>query len=346
MVTEHLSTCGKKVCVVGTAYALLLYLLHLGEEDWSNTLFVFQDTIPGRVRSYFPNSICIPSTGRRGMSKIYVLWRCVVIGTRLLCMRRRWRRCHKCYAQDNLFAAPFVIGRRPYVLLSDGPMVYSVNEDMYRATADLWRTDFRRRFIRFLFGIPCYGLTAGQNSQCVGVVEGEHDPSPILREKTVHLVDVRMTWNGLSDARRKLLLSVFDVNVRLLQQASSMEAVLITQPFASDGDVSEGDLINIYQRALVGVNMSRLIIKPHPRDTVDYSKAFPGATILSAFVPFQLLSAMGFRFRKAVTISSSSISDVEDAEIVWIGNEIDNRIVERYGAQRTIYEKIMKRLRS
>ena len=64
----------------------------------------------------------------------------------------------------------------------------------------------------------------------------------------------------------------------------------------------------------------------------DYKKYFPGITTLQTKAPQQLLSAMGIKFNIAITVCSSAVSSMDkDCKIVWIGAEIDDRIVKAYG---------------
>ena len=106
--------------------------------------------------------------------------------------------------------------------------------------------------------------------------------------------------------------------------------LLLTGPLAHDKAVeSEEDQINCYKDA-VSQNCNNglpLLIKPHPRDTVDYSKIFPDAIIVDKIVSSEVLSlSNSLKIDKVVTIYSTSISSFRNAkQLIMLGGEfLDN----------------------
>jgi hypothetical protein len=74
-------------------------------------------------------------------------------------------------------------------------------------------------------------------------------------------------------------------------------------------------------------------LKPHPRETTDYKKAFPDVIVFDKIVPFQLFSLIGLKFKTVVTVCSTAALSLKSSDTVidFKGSEIDQRIVDKYG---------------
>jgi hypothetical protein len=55
------------------------------------------------------------------------------------------------------------------------------------------------------------------------------------------------------------------------------------------------------------IDKSKLVIKPHPRESTDYSFFFPDICVFTLKIPIQLLDMLGVRFKIAYTVSSSAL---------------------------------------
>ena len=82
----------------------------------------------------------------------------------------------------------------------------------------------------------------------------------------------------------------------------------------------------IAQYGTVEGRPAQILIKPHPRDVLDYAREFPQHIVLDAFFPMEMLNLIpGLRFRKVV-----SVFTVPDAirfadEIVFLGEDFMDR---------------------
>lgn len=90
--------------------------------------------------------------------------------------------------------------------------------------------------------------------------------------------------------------------------------LLLTQPLFEDRMVStEQQQIEIY-RNLVADYLSEgqtLVIKPHPRDLLDYSKKFPDAVIINKNMPVEVIRlCTDTKFEAVVTINSTAINSL------------------------------------
>ena len=74
------------------------------------------------------------------------------------------------------------------------------------------------------------------------------------------------------------------------------DAILLTQQYANLGMMSEAEQKRLYERLRDGpLRGIRLVIKPHPDDTLDYGEIFPDAEIIRKTFPSELLP---YVFRK------------------------------------------------
>lgn len=84
--------------------------------------------------------------------------------------------------------------------------------------------------------------------------------------------------------------------------------LLLTQPLFVDSVVkSEKKQIEYYKNLVDKYRFElELVVKPHPRDTTDYSSVFPNAKIIDKNMPVEMLTLIGTKkFKKLVTYNST-----------------------------------------
>ena len=71
---------------------------------------------------------------------------------------------------------------------------------------------------------------------------------------------------------------------------------------------------------------ARIVIKPHPRDVLDYRQAFPQHLVLDAFFPMEILNFVdGLRFDRVVTVYTVPASIHCARERVYLGDDFMDR---------------------
>lgn len=134
-------------------------------------------------------------------------------------------------------------------------------------------------------------------------------------------------FDPLTKADKKLLCNIFMSELPHIYPKRSV--LLLTQPLTVDNLVkSEREQIKYY-KALVRKYSCGLdvVIKPHPRDTVDYSSDFPNAVILDKNMPVEILSISGIKpFKKTITYNSSCAGwlkseEIQTAELLFENND-------------------------
>lgn len=106
--------------------------------------------------------------------------------------------------------------------------------------------------------------------------------------------------------------------------------LLLTGPLAHDRVVeSEEDQINCYKDAIAWKSAAgrKLMIKPHPRDPMDYRTVFPDALIVDPIVSSEVLSLSNtLCIDKVITVYSTSVSSFQKVhEIVVLGGQFLDR---------------------
>lgn len=166
----------------------------------------------------------------------------------------------------------------PFVMMEDAAGMISRPDDLYRPL--LKKFPLHAQIARK------YGLFDGTND-CI---------RQILCLKSAQTADVSHKkfidfcpedlLSGLPEAEQRRIIRFF-VREPI---PTAAQAVLLTQHFANLGIMTPGEQERLY-RGLAAHTLCdlRLIIKPHPDDTLDYAGIFPGAQIIRQIFPSELL---------------------------------------------------------
>lgn len=166
----------------------------------------------------------------------------------------------------------------PFAMIEDAAGLISRPNDLYRPLL--------KNFPLHAQIAQKYGLFDGSN-ECI---------EQILCLKAAQTIDVsgpkyvdfcpEDLLAGMTEAKRERVIHFF------IREAipTDAQAVLLTQHFAGLGIMTQQEQEELYRslavHALRGI---RLIVKPHPDDTLDYTGIFPGAQIIRTVFPSELL---------------------------------------------------------
>lgn len=146
-----------------------------------------------------------------------------------------------------------------------------------------------------------------------------------LRECRINQLEEKLTLEQ-KDILYKTYAKAYDLPL----EYSGEVDLLLTGPLARDKTVaSEEDQINCYKDAVLQYcnDGNVLMVKPHPRDTVDYADIFPNALIVNKIVTAEVLSlSQSLKIDKVVTVYSTAISSFRNAkqQIMLGGEFLDN----------------------
>jgi hypothetical protein len=94
------------------------------------------------------------------------------------------------------------------------------------------------------------------------------------------------------------------------------QVMILTEPLC-EMDVRKklfGDIVDEYKEG------HRVIIKPHPRDVLDYSEAFPGVIVVRDKFPMEVLGDIeGFKVDKVISVITQMENVYFAKEIVYLG---------------------------
>ena len=141
------------------------------------------------------------------------------------------------------------------------------------------------------------------------VIATELIPQPQFEGK-VTAVDFFSLWQGKSAEEQAVILDVLDVDAAQFNAITNEFSILFTQPWSESAnyDYTENNKIAGYRQLIesLGLDESRLVIKPHPREATDYSIHFPKATVLKASFPSELMPILNVRVNKVVSLNSTA----------------------------------------
>lgn len=164
-----------------------------------------------------------------------------------------------------------------------------------------------KRFLKRTLGIGY--VFCGYDKSTVEVEVNDIKDIQISSLAKGKLVEVprKPMFDALSENDKKILCDIFMKDIPLINPENS--TLLLTQPLLGDGIVgSEEEQIKIYKE-LVSENIKTktLVIKPHPRDSADYSPVFPSAVILDKDMPVEvMLFSLKGEFADVLSINSTS----------------------------------------
>lgn len=154
----------------------------------------------------------------------------------------------------------------------------------------------------------------------------DHPMRKMIGLKRENLVD------GLTGEDRERLTSMFIANRDALDQTLTKAkeqkrplVLILSEPLCKDLKVREKlfrDMIREY--GSFGQNGEKIqgviVIKPHPRDLLDYRKAFPDDLVLDAHFPMEILNFTGAWFDRVVTVYTVPSSIHCAGEKIYLGN--------------------------
>ena len=317
----------KYSCIIDTPYALFEYLLMCKDGDWNRTVFFVGDGIADEYLAHLSKIVYFPTYE----SEYHTKKQKIRMKLRALVYRILYIDHTKLFAQDHLEASAQLIGRNKYTQIEDSPGFYSYPQPEVSPIP----TRLRRKLRRLIFWGPIHGQTFGRNKYCVDrwVTEETDLQSPLLQGKHYTLFNLKQLWDSASLEKKQYIYNVFGIKESLIQTIRQYKTILFTQPFEEEGLTIE-DIAPIYKPVIERYMVDGIVIKPHPRDHMEWSMIFPDVPIIHTSVPMQILNILGLEFKRAITCFSSAISAMSnDTEIIWLGIPNPSKLMDVYGKE-------------
>ena len=322
----------ENVCMTGSIYSLLQYLLLMDEETIKHkTCYMLGNAADKTICSKLPaihfdgkqtGTIWTPS---RWFYKVYL---------RIIRDRKYpFLKSAKLYGLDSGFLSP-LIGKREYPLLSDGPLCMSQN--MQIESPEYKKQLKKQHSIAGKLEGLLYGnlsiSTFGNNDQCIEFFMTEENNSVAFKDKPVHVKSLQSMWGESSESKRSFIKYVFDITNNDVELLNSKKVLFLTQPMLKDRILTEKEYIDLLKKIFSNYNAPDILLKLHPRDNFNYKQYFPDIAIYGKPVNMQLLVLLGSRVEIASTICSSSINSFpESVEADWFGPNCHPKIKSFFG---------------
>lgn len=319
----------KNIFYVGTVYSLLISIIMKPNLD--ENLYFFNEDFSKEIVNKFKNKIVL-----RKYKESIKLFRYYKVRNHLykiLNENREKIKNKEFFIQDHLTYSQFFLNNfeNNFSLIEDGVGNY-ITKILLGA-----KEEVRKPYLyKYMNIIKKYYPTLGLSKKIKKIYLTGILPIPKLIENKVEIVNIRDTWEKLSELEQKKILDIFNIKLEKLKELNKLEdkILLITQPLSEDRVITEQEKIEIYQEILEQEKNKTIYIKPHPREKTDYLKVFSkyDIRILEKDFPLELLSFLEIKFSKAITLFSTAVfSFKEKYEIEFIGTEKYEKLYERFG---------------
>ncbi|WP_249559125.1 glycosyltransferase family 52 [Shewanella sp. 8A] len=268
----------KYVLFTDTVYTLLLYALFYFDQI-DDTLFIFSDGVPEKIRSNFKSHIYV-SSGKGSRFSFFI---------RIFSILKLFKldlKNMKQFGQDHIFYSFFYMNN-DFTLLEDGRANYELTSNINRYAK------LKRYFL--------HGEEFGANEKVKRIILTSQVDWPDELVDKIFFKDIHFEWNKKAPNEKKIIIDLFCLNFNIENKIQ----VLLTGYYSEFGLMTEIEKINMYKAILCCYpDSEKIYIKPHPKEDTDYSIYFNNRIIPPA-VPFQLVELACDGVDTLITISSS-----------------------------------------
>ena len=164
--------------------------------------------------------------------------------------------------------------------------------------------------IKRFFGI---GLYPHGYSKYVKTIEvnNKHIISD-LNNKMIEMPKKKL-YKSLNESQVQRLIKVFLPSPELYTSVNYESTLIVTQPLYQDGFVkSKEEHLAIYRDYIDNYSTGLVIIKPHPRDNIDYEAVFKDCIVWKEnYIPLEIFNFIPtFKIRRAITAFSTSLNSM------------------------------------
>lgn len=277
----------EKMVLVGTSYTSLLYLLMSAE--WDNTLFIAERFFLKEVAERMEEN---------GITVLYEREAGDFYDITYIMSEYAQRHNIKIYGHDHLFLSRAFL-ENGISVIEDGNANYAFKHSIYNQKI------LDNGEIYYPFGFQEY-------TQQIFLTNIMEIPNKIKGK--VEVINPDKLWKNKSFKEKEVLSKVFSYPYQQLLELTNKgkDILILTEPFATDmalGNAMSNDrIIEELKRILSAYDFNKVIIKPHPADSIDYKYYLPECTVISKNFPVQMLMWTGVPIKKVVLCKGSTCS--------------------------------------
>lgn len=316
-----------RVCMPNSLYCFMFYLFISTEEQIENTLYFFTKDIPESIRCHVRHKYFIDT------NRWYVYNR---LASALFGFFIRNIKYPKMKNAD-IFGLDFnwwLLRGLKMNYIEDCPNILDIWEtsSLYQNYVEFENSSwFKRKLAMFLFG-EYYRHPVGTSKSVTTIYTSAPYNKPYHAGKRNVVINLKEAWSGFADSKKKMILEIFNIDDNCLKQLCSRKIILLTQPYAADGHMTEEEQLDAYRKIIHSYGEENVIIKPHPRDMCDYKANMSEVMTFDKIVPMQFLVMLGANFERVATINSSSaLSFDANIPVDWWAEKMDKNIVKDEG---------------
>lgn len=189
-----------------------------------------------------------------------------------------------------------------YNIIEDGLNCYKNIQNYYKFKSLKYKIKILLNDLTCSFGSSKYVKQIEVNSK--------NDIDVFFKDKLVEIPRKEMFSKLSKDEKEKIINVFLDKTLKLENTEISL---LLTQPLYKDELLnSEKQQIDMYKYIIDTYMDGKIIIKPHPRDNIDYKQISNDYIILDNSFPIEILNFMNnISIKKCVTAFSTSIESIE-----------------------------------
>ena len=221
------------------------------------------------------------------------------------------------YNDDSIVGYYMQFAKINYNLIEDGLDCYKNIDKIYKYNYNIYEK------IKRFFGFGLYRFGTSKYSKTIEVNDKKSINLPIKNK----LIEVprKKLFEKLTKEQKELILKIFLKKDDIIKVIKGDSTLVITQPLFSDRLVdSKEKQIKIYKDIVTNYSIGKVIIKPHPRDILNYEKYFKNCIVIKEkYIPLEVLNFIpNLRIKRAVTVFSTSIQAIDYCdEKVCLGRE-------------------------
>ncbi len=229
----------------------------------------------------------------------------------------------KFWAVDHTGWCRVLLYNEHYTLLEDGSVNYFYHEWLNNNPEKL---NFKQK-IKSLIKKIIYGnyniKPYGHNKNCEKIIlTGFTNLPDYYSNLNYEILPLNELWNNSGDDKKSFILEFFDVTQNDLNKLEGRNIIFLDQQWAIDKFMTEAEQIEMTRKILKDYDPSKVVIKLHPRNPLNYSEALPGFLVWDKPAPMELLNLCGVNLKTAITLNSTAvILFSNDVEIIWLGKD-------------------------
>lgn len=276
------------------------------------TLFIVSDAVPKEILNNLTHYIYLPSYKGKRFSQVRRLLYTFYFKFFRFKREIPGFKDLQLFGQDHLFYS-FVFLTKEYKLIEDGLGNY------FRP---------KKSFSYYMRKILLGGDEWGRNSKAKSILLTGLAEIPVELLNKTKILNIRDIWLSLNESQKNKILDSFAIDTCLSHQ--TITTILLTQPFSEDLVMSEKEKIHLYKSMTLNYS-GTLFIKPHPRETTDYSLYFnDNVIVLSKSFPFQLLMLINPPERIVTCFSTVAYLSFS-GKVDIFGTAFNEKLFSRYG---------------